>query len=360
MKPIFTLIAFLSAAVAMAKGPTGYTPQFRSNLYIIDTKTGDPVLMDGTLSLYNDTYNDGVDRNDARKMFNPSENWGMVRGSSVLIVERKTMVKSQDTIFFKMWNMRVITYRLEFIGKYFDNEAIEGTLIDKYLNKETPVSIEGTTFVDFQVTSDPQSKREDRFMLVFKNNVAKGALPLSFTNVTARSINNSVSISWATVNEKNVTHYEVERSSDGIQFERTGDAVQAANELSNTYTLIDAAPGSGVNYYRVKATDRDGKSTLSDVVKVMMQNVQAVITVYPNPATATNINIKMRGHQEGIYQLTVMNGLGNVLYRQSQKLSNAEQLIKLTPGQQLVPGMYRVEVTGPDGFRKVVSLLINH
>lgn len=359
MKPIFTLIAFLSSVFAMAQSSSGYTPQFRSNLYIIDTKSGDPVLMDGTLSLFNDTYNDGVDRNDARKMYNPSENWGMVRGGSVLIVERKTMVKSQDTIFFKMWNTRVITYRLEFIGKYFENEAIEGRLIDKYLKSETPVSIEGTTFVDFQVTSDPQSKREDRFMLVFKNNVAKSALPLSFTNIAAKSLNNSISISWATANEKNVAHYEVERSADGIHFEKTGNVISAGNGVSNNYNVIDASPMSGVNYYRVNATDRDGKSTLSDVVKVNMQNIQTIVTVYPNPATATNINLKISGQHEGSYQVTVLNGLGTVLHRQYQKLSNAGQLIKVTPNQTLSPGMYRIEVTGPEGFRKVISLLIN-
>lgn len=361
MKIVFTLLAqCLFATALFAGGPSAMAPQFRSNLYIVSPGSGESVLMDGTLSIFDDKYSNDVDRYDARKMFNPGENWGMVRGSNVLIVERKQNIQSTDTIFFKMWNLRVITYRLEFLSKYFQDLGIEGTLIDNYLHSSTTISLTSDTYVDFKVTADAGSRKADRFMLIFSSAPSKSALPLSFINTNASLQNGGVAINWTTGNEKNVKNYIVEHSTDGITFSSIGIPVNANNLSSGEYNSLDASPASGANYYRIRATDLDGKTTLSDVMKVTAANVQIAVSLYPNPATASNINLKISGQQQGDYSITVMTSFGSIVHRQTERLSTSGQLIKVTPTQRLPKGVYRVEISGPNGYRNTISLLINN
>lgn len=358
MKIFFTLISnIFFFGATMAGGPTEM-PQFRSNLYIVDP-SGEPVLMDGTLSIFDDQYSNDVDRYDARKMFNPSENWGMVRGSQILIVERKQNIRNADTVFFKMWNMRVIHYRLEFISKYFTELGLQATLIDNFLHTSTAISLTSNSYVDFSVTADAASKRADRFMLVFSSLVAKNILPLSFVATKASFQNGNILLNWSTANEKNMKDYTVEHSSDGTNFTATGNSVSANNNNANEYSFLDHSPSSGANYYRIRGTDLDGKSILSDVLKVTALNIEAIISLYPNPSTSSNINVRMHGQQEGEYSITLMSSFGNVIHRQIEKLNTASQLIKISSPGQLKKGVYRIEIAGPAGFKKTVSLLIN-
>ena len=361
MKILLALLANLVLVTTLfAAGPAAMAPQLRSNLYIVDPGSGEPVLMDGTLSIFDDKYSNDVDRYDARKMFNPGENWGMVRGSDVLIVERKQNIQSSDTIFFKMWNLRIITYRLEFLSKYFQDLGIEATLIDNYLHNSTAISLTSDNHVDFKVNSDAGSRTSDRFMLVFSRLTFRAALPLSFINTNASLQNGGVTIKWTTGNEKNVKNYTVEHSTDGFIFASIGNAINANNLSSGEYNSFDASPASGVNYYRINAMDLDGKTTFSDVMKVTAMNVQTVLSMYPNPATASNINLKISGQQQGDYSITVMTSFGNIVHRQTERLSTSGQLIKVSPTQRLLKGVYRVEISGPNGYRNTISLLINN
>ena len=50
------------------------------------------------------------------------------------------------------------------------------------------------------------------------------------------------------------------------------------------YSYTDFTPLSGTNYYRLKQTDFDGKSSYSDIVAVTITDSAPSISVYPNPA----------------------------------------------------------------------------
>src|SRR5258705_13925581 len=93
MKNIFALMVaaifshFTASSFPHLLSPsTAEYAQFRTNLYIV-ASDGSPVLMDGTLTQYDTVYSNDINGMDARKMFNSSENFGMLRGSTVLIIE---------------------------------------------------------------------------------------------------------------------------------------------------------------------------------------------------------------------------------------------------------------------------------
>lgn len=316
--------------------------------------------MDGTLSFFDNQYSNDVDRMDARKMFNPGENWGMVRNDLVLVVERRQDVVKKDTIFFKFWNTRVITYRAEFIGQNFAESSVSALLVDKYLNTMTPVSLTQKSHVDFQITNDPNSSRSDRFMLVFNAAPDAGALPINFVKSDAVYSNKVVSIHWETANEDNVKEYTVEKSSDGTRFENTSMTIAAKNVAAGSYNATDENPMAGANYYRIKATDIDGRMAFSSVMKVQATSVETNIAVFPNPASASNIHLRFRGQKQGTYKIHILNIAGNVIHTQQEILTNAGTDVRVVPNRNLPQGIYKIEVNGPDGYHNALNLLIRY
>jgi hypothetical protein len=113
-------------------------------------------------------------------------------------------------------------------------------------------------------------------------------LPVTFTHIEATKRNNASLVTWGTAFEMNNVGFYVERSNDGKTFFPIGfQNTKATNGNSNSaleYSYTDAKPLAGINYYRLKQMDKDGKAAYSTIVNVAFDNAQA-IKVYPNPAT---------------------------------------------------------------------------
>lgn len=111
--------------------------------------------------------------------------------------------------------------------------------------------------------------------------------PVTLFRFDAVKQSNTVVLSWATAMEANNLGFEVERSSNGKAWESIlWVASQANNGNSNeliNYSVKDEFPLGGLNIYRLKQTDRDGRFSLSEVRKIQIDQ-QELIVVYPNPA----------------------------------------------------------------------------
>lgn len=362
MKSILTLIIFSLVCQFTTKGAPKFPApgsadfaQLRSNLYIVSTNDT-TILMDGSLTQYDSDYSNNVDGMDARKMSNFSENWGMLRNTTTLVIERRHSIINTDSIFFKMWNMRTITYQIEFIASKLDKEGRVGILEDKYLHTSTLVALNDTTRIKFSVTADPASKAPDRFRLVFTTSAAWGLLPLTFISVKAFQQNNSVYIDWKTVNEINMKQYEVERSSDNTHFEKISE-IEANNLSFNAYKWPDLNPVLGNNYYRIRSIDLNGKSNYSKITKVYMGKGKKEILVYPNPATGNCLNLQLVNQQAGLYKVRLLNSFGQTFMTKSIQHIGGSITQNLKPGQNVPKGIYQLEIKTPLGDTKIISVL---
>ncbi len=358
MKTLFTLAIAVFFQLSASSLPSSFTDDFgqlRSNLYIV-APDGSTVLMDGSLTQYYSDYTNNLDGMDARKMSNFSENWGMLRNDRVYVIERRHSIERADSIFFKMWNMRIITYQIELIATGLGKEGRHAVLEDKYLKKSTPVNLDGNTYVNFSVTADPDSKASDRFRIIFSNEVAAGLLPLDFTSVMAFEKNNSVSINWGTANEKNVKQLDIERSVNGKDFSKL-NSVASQNNPVNNYHWIDASPNEGNNYYRIVSRDLDGKTIYSEVVKVYVSGVRQSIHVFPNPATVNNFNLQMTNQKAGLYELRLINSFGQVFVKKTIQYAGGTSVEKIHLLPTIPKGIYQLEIKTPDEDKKVITVI---
>jgi hypothetical protein len=114
-------------------------------------------------------------------------------------------------------------------------------------------------------------------------------LPLSLTNFGAKLVNNLARLTWNTEQEENTSSFGIEHSTDGIQFVNVGTVKAAGNsQVNKAYTFTHEQLTTGINYYRLKMNDADGKFTYSPIVKVEWAGGKQGFSVYPNPVNGNH------------------------------------------------------------------------
>jgi hypothetical protein len=113
--------------------------------------------------------NAGIDGNDADKPTQFNENMSIFRDGKDLSWETRPSISVNDELPLRMWAMKQSGYQLKISTTNFNLPAgSTALLIDKFLNRETPITLNGTALVDFNVTSEAASSG-DRFKVVFRS-----------------------------------------------------------------------------------------------------------------------------------------------------------------------------------------------
>ena len=123
--------------------------------------------------------------------------------------------------------------------------------------------------------------------------------PLTLLSFTGKKSGTVVYLNWKTTNEINTSHFEIERSKNGIAFEKIGSIISNNTVYDNYYSFIDDKPFNGVNFYRLKQVDKDGKFEYSSIIKLLYNGYGKPLTIYPNPAT-TLIQLDFSGKEKTV------------------------------------------------------------
>lgn len=177
----------------------------------------------------------------------------------------------------------------------------------------------------------------------------ESTLPISlgYFNISKFEGDNYTQLNWLTYNEINNSKFDVERSQDGINFEKlTSIDGHGTTSSENLYLFIDYNPPIGINYYRLKQIDFDGKYRYYGLVSIqVIPNDNLTILVYPNPSK-NDIIIKINGNislsldQLPIINLYTINGV--LVKKITYPLSGGEVTIKnLSDGIYIIDVMYK-------------------
>jgi len=113
------------------------------------------------------------------------------------------------------------------------------------------------------------------------------ALPLQWGRLSAIRQGESVSVTWTTEQEHNVSHFDVERSFDGLNWTVAIANIPSGGRSSGFgYAQTDRPNHKGRIYYRIRQTDVDRRYTISRVVTVAAEGELPFVTIGPNPASS--------------------------------------------------------------------------
>ena len=311
------------------------------------------VLADGNVVVFDNSYSNAVDQNDALKMNNDGENFGLKRNGKILAIEAHAGVTVSDTLFYNMTNLSKRAYQLRFATVNMQSSGLQAVLIDNFLKTETPISMSDSSFVNITVTSVAASGAVDRFKVVFRQ---LNSLPLTITSIVSSVKNdNDVVVSWNVQNESGILNYQLEKSIDGKNFSEAA-SLNAGNKGSGNYSWTDVDLPSGVYYYRVEATTLDGKISYTQIVKQTIGKQVTGILVYPNPIIENEIRMEFNSQPEGMYSLRLFNAGGQLVI--SKKISHARGSgVESIQCGSLSKGIYQLEVTKPDESKVIINII---
>ena len=185
-------------------------------------------------------------------------------------------------------------------------------------------------------------------------------LPVELTAFAARREGANARLDWNTASEKSNDYFEVERSRDGLVFERAGRiAGQGSSTVAHDYTFLDpkvAQYGVPTLYYRLRQVDKDGTANYSTVRTVAIESATALlVSAWPNPSTGAGPHIRVEQPGENPLTATLTDATGRQLavYRTTARLSEA---LFATETAALASGVYllRVTTTGTSQVLKLV------
>ena len=123
----------------------------------------------------------------------------------------------------------------------------------------------------------------------FKLN-AGGSLPVEWGFIEALQSDKKIVINWTTLSETNNDYFEIERSSNALEWTVIGRESSRSNSNQVTvYKHNDLTPKKGILYYRIRQIDLNGNSELSKVVAVRYNSrddESINLTIQPNTHSA--------------------------------------------------------------------------
>ncbi|MBI5858506.1 MAG: T9SS type A sorting domain-containing protein [Sphingobacteriales bacterium] len=181
-------------------------------------------------------------------------------------------------------------------------------------------------------------------------------LPVTGTTLTAALNGNDVSLNWKTVTELNSKQFEIERSTDGINYTQIGVKAAAGYSTAPVYYYF-SDPGMTANayYYRLKMVDLDGKYTYSNVAIVRKTSGIKGIKAFPNPAT-DNLNLEF-SNAKGDYVISVLNQSGQEVRSIKATIKSSVEYVNIEKGS-LATGMYIINVRNINNGETFVERVI--
>lgn len=159
-----------------------------------------------------------------------------------------------------------------------------------------------------------------------------------------------IRLDWEVAREENVSHYEVQRSRNGQQWETIGVVAAVGDtETALDYSYDDFTPEGARNFYRLLMVDNDGAEEYSGIVIVELEASGApTLRTFPNPATqASRLSIQLGGEWDS--NAPILAELFNVNGKQIatfQRLRGGTTSVTLPTG--VSSGLYLLRVTQRD------------
>jgi hypothetical protein len=186
-------------------------------------------------------------------------------------------------------------------------------------------------------------------------------LPVSFAGFNAEKMNQSTLLKWNTASEQNNALFEIERSIDGISYQKIGVVKGSGNSSKLvSYTYTDELPQmNDRNYYRLKQLDYDGKYSYSSIEVVDFTNSGTIkdaksneflFNVYPVPSSNV-ITIDLANTYTGNVNIRIFDNVGKLVETHPATIAKAYSSIEENISH-LKAGMYLIEVVSDGGAYK--------
>lgn len=181
-------------------------------------------------------------------------------------------------------------------------------------------------------------------------------LPVNLTEFKVTQKSSTAVLQWTTASEQNNKGFAVERSTDAANWKQVAFVAGRNGSSINNYSATDFTPAAGVNYYRLRQVDFDGRTTYYSPTRSLNFAVANtdVLDVFPNPARA-KVSVALGAIQAASAHYYVVSADGKVVKSGSfdKALSNTVQSLDVS---SLMKGLYIIKLS--DGAKQQSAKLV--
>lgn len=187
------------------------------------------------------------------------------------------------------------------------------------------VTVPITAFSGFYITSAPLGTLATR-LEYFKGTQADKKNILSWkANCTATQVT-----------------FEIERSIDAVHYTSIASLQASQARCSQPFDITDEHPAAGVNYYRLKTIDVDGKISYSNIVTLISKTKGfEFLAISPNPVGKENAVLKINAGEKCQVNIVISDFAGRIIQNQTAQLLSGINQVTIN-SQALAPGIYQV------------------
>ncbi|GAA5219566.1 hypothetical protein GCM10025777_01960 [Membranihabitans marinus] len=158
---------------------------------------------------------------------------------------------------------------------------------------------------EFLTNGEPTQSIIDEFVFLCNNLTT----PIELQRFEAKaSSDKTVVIEWITSSEQNNDYFEIQRSRDGLNWEKINQISGAGTtQTTQYYSTNDLRPHLGKSWYRLKQVDIDSNYTFSHTEEVNLSNITNNLSIYPNPSQDY---ITLSGNKIDLSQIKIFNSIG--------------------------------------------------
>jgi hypothetical protein len=139
----------------------------------------------------------------------------------------------------------------------------------------------------------------------------------------------TIDLLWQTASEKDMSHFDIEQSTDGLNFSKIGETKAAGK--ANSYTFTKEGPLSIVTYFRLKIVNSDGRFTYSKVLSVAFGK-DLTVKAFPNPIQ-NELTIDVISESKQL-DIDIIDVLGRSIYQKNE--SNTDLSREYREGSKLL------------------------
>lgn len=146
-----------------------------------------------------------------------------------------------------------------------------------------------------------------------------GVAPVEWLDFEALPMSKkAVKLKWATASELNNSHFNIQRSIDGKNFELVGKVKGNGTVTGDSeYEFRDFEVSGDQVFYRLKQVDFDGQFDYSKIIEVDWSSasrfLEPVIEFFPNPAKE-DISFRLLSELSGTHLLRINDYTGKILF----------------------------------------------
>ena len=175
-------------------------------------------------------------------------------------------------------------------------------------------------------------------------NQVAGTFPVEWSDFYGESQETKVNLTWITSRETNSFQFEVERSYGG-GFTNLGTVVaKGFSDTETNYHFIDFEPRFGMNYYRLKQVDLDGKFQYSSTIEVEVEGDNLIqIETRFSENNKDHLELIVLDPKPSILKFRVLDLQGRLMVTKTHQAKSSKEEI-IIPLGQVAAGIYFIQV----------------